>query len=211
MWRSFLFEREIAMEEIAFKDYKLAFDELNKMTIQIVNDAFHETKLQNYESSKDEVKEYLEDILIEAYLLGSKSAAYILGEDIPPSSDGLERTINKSIDGKTFRDRIDDHLDIGSLDGLITLVESEFQRTFNASLFDSAQTFTQHTGRPVLKQWITMQDDRVRDTHDYLYGMEIPLDQPFYTFDGDYAMYPHDFTKAENNVNCRCLLLFNVV
>lgn len=195
----------------AYRAYQLAFDELNKKTIQIVNQAFDSTNLQNYESSKSEIKEDLEDILIEAYLLGSQSAAYLLGEDVPLNSEKLEQSLSRSIDGITFRDRVDRHLDDGSLDGLTCLVESEFQRVFNNSVYDSAQTFTAMTGRRIMKEWLTMQDDRVRDTHDYLQGMQMPLDQPFYTFDGDFAMYPHDFNNAENNVNCRCVLAIRIV
>ena len=32
----------------------------------------------------------------------------------------------------------------------------------------------------------------------------------FYTFDGDHASRPGKFTKAENNVNCRCVLKFEI-
>lgn len=60
--------------------------------------------------------------------------------------------------------------------------------------------------RVVEKVWATMEDERVRTTHEFLDGVGVPLDTLFFTIDNDSARYPGDFTKAENNVNCRCWL-----
>ena len=38
----------------------------------------------------------------------------------------------------------------------------------------------------------------------------VPLEEEFFTFDGDHAAYPGGFTKAENNVNCRCIVRLTV-
>lgn len=35
-------------------------------------------------------------------------------------------------------------------------------------------------------------------------------DEEFWTFDGDHAAYPGGFTKAENNVNCRCTVELHI-
>ena len=51
-----------------------------------------------------------------------------------------------------------------------------------------------------------MRDDKVRETHDYLEGVEVDLASEFVTFDGDSAKFPGDFSRAENNVNCRCVI-----
>jgi hypothetical protein len=59
------------------------------------------------------------------------------------------------------------------------------------------------------KTWVTMMDDRVRDTHDYLEGETVGIGEDFYTYDGDHASAPGLFELAENNVNCRCELLFS--
>ena len=58
----------------------------------------------------------------------------------------------------------------------------------------------------VTKTWFTMRDEVVRDTHNYLESQSIPLEEEFFTYDGDHAPYPGQFTKAENNVNCRCIV-----
>jgi hypothetical protein len=51
-----------------------------------------------------------------------------------------------------------------------------------------------------------MLDDRVRETHDYLEGVRVGIDDLFYTFDGDAAYAPGGFGDPSNNVNCRCYL-----
>ena len=110
------------------------------------------------------------------------------------------------IDGKTFEDRIADHVIAGDLSGLQTFVESEYHRVFNAAEEDGAYEFQSSCGLGVSKKWVTVRDEAVRDTHKYLEGVSVALDEEFYTFDGDHASRPGEFTKAENNVNCRCVL-----
>ena len=62
----------------------------------------------------------------------------------------------------------------------------------------------------VEKVWATMEDERVRETHNLLDGVGVPLGTLFVTIDGDSARYPGDFTKAENNTNCRCILTYRI-
>ena len=59
----------------------------------------------------------------------------------------------------------------------------------------------------VTKTWGTMLDESVRETHSYLESVSVPLEEEFFTFDGDHAPYPGLFQKAENNVNCRCFVI----
>lgn len=92
------------------------------------------------------------------------------------------------------------------MSGLQTLVESEYHRVFNAAEEDGAYEFQSTRGLGVSKKWVTVRDEAVRDTHKYLEGVSVALDEEFYTFDGDHASRPGEFTKAENNVNCRCVL-----
>ena len=65
-------------------------------------------------------------------------------------------------------------------------------------------------GYGVTKNWYTVMDDKVRETHRYLEGASVSLDEEFWTFDGDHAAYPGGFTKAENNVNCRCTVELHI-
>lgn len=70
--------------------------------------------------------------------------------------------------------------------------------------YDRAVSYSEETGLVPHKVWQTMRDDRVRDTHQYIEGVEVPIDAWFYTYDSDMARFPGDFELPENNCNCRC-------
>ena len=89
---------------------------------------------------------------------------------------------------------------------LVALVESEYHRVYNAAEQDGATDYVNNDGFGVTKNWITVKDADVRETHKYLEGQSVALEEEFFTFDGDHAPYPGKFTRAENNVNCRCIV-----
>lgn len=91
----------------------------------------------------------------------------------------------------------------GGVEDLIRIIETESHRIANETALNTA-------GRAgaTKKKWVTMLDDRVRDTHAYLEGQSVPYDADFYTFDGDHAKAPGLFALPENNINCRCELTF---
>lgn len=92
-----------------------------------------------------------------------------------------------------------------SLQEAITrIAETEMHRIANTAALNTAK----YAGAKS-KTWVTMLDDKVRDTHDYLEGETVDIDEDFYTYDGDHASAPGLFELAENNVNCRCELLFS--
>lgn len=180
-----------------FNSYLEAFDELNIITTA------------SYYSATT-TKELIDDILsvlIRAYRLGIETAGKMMDDELSVDVEDMLEVIYCFIDGKTFEDRAKAHVAEGSLSGLETLVESEFERVFNAALYNGGKQYQDTTGETVSKIWYTMMDDRVRDTHGYLESMVVPLDDYFYTWDGDAALTPHGFSRAENNVNCRCVIM----
>ena len=60
-----------------------------------------------------------------------------------------------------------------------------------------------------MKTWGTMLDDRVRDTHEYLEGVTIPIEAEFYSFRGGSTLYPGQWGIPEEDCNCRCYLTFS--
>lgn len=89
----------------------------------------------------------------------------------------------------------------GLIGKILRVAETEGHRVLNQAMQSTAEK-----GGATTKTWVTMEDDRVRDTHDYLLGETVGIDDLFVTYDGDSAMFPGDFEGAENNVNCRCWL-----
>lgn len=143
--------------------------------------------------------DYLEFVLCLIYAYGWQDAEEIVG--IVPFKDGFDdKSVNLEIDGKTFRDRITED---STVEEIIRIIDTEAHRDYNTGVYDAADS----SGKQgVRKKWFTMLDDRVRDSHQYLEGMEVGLHDAFYTDDGDSALYPGGFSLPENNVNCRCVV-----
>lgn len=82
---------------------------------------------------------------------------------------------------------------------------TEATRAFNAGTLAAAQALT-GPDRPLVKQWLTRNDERVRPTHRNANGQIQLLDDPF-DVGGTPMLYPGDPTApADETVNCRCVM-----
>lgn len=89
-------------------------------------------------------------------------------------------------------------------DAIIRIADTEMHRIANAAALETARRDGART-----KTWVTMMDDRVRDSHDYLLGQTVDIDEDFYTWDGAHAPAPGMFGVPEEDCNCRCECKFN--
>lgn len=89
-------------------------------------------------------------------------------------------------------------------DAIIRIAETETHRDANTAALETATR-----AGATSKTWVTMLDDRVRDTHNYLEGVTVSINEDFYTFGGAHAQAPGMFGVPEEDVNCRCELLFS--
>ena len=172
----------------------LKFDELNTLTTMLSYGGF----------DKDYARQLFRDCLEDAYIEGFASAEYMLQQEEDIEDDLLFFALEKEYDGESIYTKFDNYYEQNDAEKLKVLVESEFHRVYSQGGLDMAEA----TGRDVYKTWQTMQDDRVRETHDYLEGMTIPVKEKFKTLDMDEADAPGGFTLPENNVNCRCWLSY---
>ena len=165
---------------------------------------------REYSDDPEEAVEQVKDVLIKEYRDGWDYLEYQLSMygDFEPELDinKLQEALYVDYDGETFENRIRDYSDAGDEEAFVRVVQTETHRMFNAGSQDAASM----VNRQVYKTWTTMQDDRVRETHDYLEGVTVPVEDEFYTYDGDYARFPGDFKNAANNVNCRCILNYTI-
>ena len=99
------------------------------------------------------------------------------------------------------------------------IVRTETNRTFslaNAERLRQGDARLAATGQRLLKWWLDVGDDRVRDWHaqagrDYTSATAIPIERPF-VVGGEELMYPLDpSASAANTVHCRCVMLTRVV
>lgn len=149
------------------------------------------------------------DELLDLYLLALAEAVQAVNEqfgtDIEPSAQEIQETVYRPIEGATWRDRVLAwYASGGTLADILRIAETEMTRIGNESALGVAVK-----AGATEKTWLTMLDDRVRDTHTYLESVTVPIDARFYTWDGDSAQAPGGFAKAENNCGCRCELRFN--
>lgn len=190
------------MDEL-ISEYILAFDEINALV------AYSFELTEGDENQTQKVADDMLSFLIKAYVMGIKSASEMLSYDIPVNSRDMLEAIYVLIDGKTFEDRVAEHVRNQDVRALQLLAESEYHRVYNTAIKDGGdyyQSSNKDTGTGVSKKWLTMGDNKVRDTHRYLENQTIGLDENFYTYDGDYAPYPGGFQRVENNANCRCVI-----
>ena len=188
------------------------FDRLDTLRSELEEDFSLSTE-DRRKRKKDRIDEIL-DMLIIAYMFGNESANTMLFGDgdsdtdempvMPISVDDMDAAIYRKIADKDWEQRVSDYYDLdnGTVDEVIRVVDTDMNRVYNDAILNVGERADRNG--TVMKTWQTMLDDRVRDQHFSIEGVSVPVDRRFYTFDGDSARYPGDFTLPENNVNCRC-------
>lgn len=184
--------------------YLTALDELNLIMLEVYYSADPKQRVKT-------VTDELFSILVEAYLMGIDHASDMMKSFLVVDQERMESAVYAVIAGETFADRAENHVRNGNVAALQTLAESEYHRVYNTAVSDGVTEYIRETGAVVEKVWLTVGDDRVRDTHEDLQGVSVGVNDRFYTFDGDSALFPGGFANAQNNVNCRCWLEYRRV
>ena len=179
------------------------FDELNALRVRITQ-VFADGRRPSKKEEEDILDEIL-DLLLLSYALGVNVTNASLSSDWEPTIDEIMETVDERVAGKTWRERVREYFaNGGSADEIVRVAETEAHRISNTAALKAATI-----GGATEKTWMTMLDDKVRDTHDYLNGQTIGINEEFYTYTGAHAPAPGLFGEAEEDVNCRCELLFS--
>lgn len=173
----------------------MPFDEINALKEYLIAIEKNGKRI-----NPDEAADLLEDLLIVSYVDGVDAVNEAFGIKAKPDSAKLDASIRKKVGDDTAEGRVRKYAESGDIQSIIRVIETDSHRVYNAGAYDTASS----NGVKAMKKWVTARDDKVRDTHDYLEGVSVPLESDFYTYDSDHAPYPGAFEKAENNVNCRC-------
>lgn len=188
------------------QEYLNSYDELNNLV------SASTSLFKTGEIDDDDFLDYVLTMLVMAYENGYNTTSEMTGLNVADLDIiKLEEALDKKVDGKTYEDRIRTYLkDVDNNEEEIArVVETEYHRIFNEGGFDRAKEI-ENEGYPIRKIWETMQDGKVRPTHEYLQNDGVELDEYFFTFDGDSALAPGGFAMAENNVGCRCWLEYHI-
>lgn len=187
--------------------YIADFDEIHAMAEAII---------EEYEVPADAVQA-VKDYLISVYMDGRRKCLHDLYTDIEEDEDmwmylmpmiHIEDVVEKEIAGKTMSERVLEYVQQKDVESLARVIDTESHRDHETGAYEMAEQVQQITGTRVYKVWHTMMDDRVRDPHDYLEGMRVPLHARFYTYTNDSARFPGDFASADLNINCRCRISY---
>ncbi len=190
-------------------------------TIQQIDKSLHATYLELNgmvqvmfeEETLNEFLDHTEDLLITAFNKGSEDILSMLGrQPIAIDELGLLPRLQSAlthVDGNmTYKNRVILGYYDYSLKEMQRLIGNEYHRLYNTGAYETAKELESSEGVTIMKKWHTMKDDKVRDTHIYLEGDRVPLDEKFYTWDGDSALYPGGFSKPENCIGCRCTITY---
>ena len=172
---------------------RLRFDEINTLVEEISVGSVAEWEALPVEERKKR-KDRFWDCLWDWLLDGWAAGLLFVGKDkdIPDLTSILNWVYPRGTTSELF------DKDITDKDKLKVMIECEANRCFNAGVMEAGK------GENVTKTWETMMDDRVRDSHWWLEGVTIPIDEKFVTIGGDSADAPGMFEQADNNVGCRC-------
>mgnify|MGYP006219977789 FL=1 len=120
----------------------------------------------------------------------------------------VERGLNNGLSTREIANNLleEDQSGIFTLGRANRIARTEATRVVNQSTSASYQTLVQN-GIQVKKQWLTARDEDVRTTHKELEGVIVGANEEFVTSDLDTASSPASFTKASNNINCRCTII----
>jgi hypothetical protein len=184
----------------------LPIDEINaleeKLKVHFDNDGKGKIKSRK---DADAIEDELLDLFLLSYAFGATATNTELGTAEMPSTEAVSAAVDAVIAGETWKDRVEGYYESGgTLYDITRIAETDATRIYNQGALDAVVANNAIT--QANKRWVTMMDDRVRDTHSYLEGTEVPFDAEFYTWDGDHAAAPGMFTLPQNNVNCRCII-----
>ena len=180
------------------------WDELNVIRSRVEAQEISETaedggKKYDAERCIDIVYEYLEM----AWTMGVDNVNENLSTSFAPQDDEMRSAIYQKVADKDFTERIREWSEKGDFEAIMRVADTDAHRVLNESALKTAKKAGAR-----FKTWVTMNDDKVRDTHAYLHAMTIPIDDYFVTFNGDKALAPGMFGIPDEDCNCRCVLTF---
>lgn len=126
----------------------------------------------------------------------------------------ISDAINEGIPMDEIAERVDDVLRMsGSRNWphrAQVIAQTESNRAANSGALAAGMLAQQFEGIPMVKEWLTSDDTRVREVHEEVDNLRVPVDQPF-PVGQSFLMYPGDPVGAPSDIiACRCSLLVKV-
>ena len=177
----------------------LPFDALNllKRRLRVHFDT------EGHIKSRKDCEDIIDDMLF-LFLLAYTEAVEGINQQfstrIEPSTQEVQDTVYRRIDGATWQDRVLAwYATGGTIDDILRIAETEVHRIGNTAAYDTAVKAGATT-----KTWVCMMLPTSRDTHIYLDGTTVPIDGYFYSYKGGKTQFPGEWGIAEEDCNCLC-------
>ena len=162
-------------------------------------EALKQARTEDFKRIRDEYIDRVTEAFEIDYMLGVYDAEFQLGKKIDPDYADIKAVLDRKIDGKDYRERIEGYFEDGTPYDIARVISTDAHRIYNEAMFKGAKS-----AGATSKTWNCMMLPTSRDTHIYLDGTTIPLEAPFYTYLGNSAMFPGQFGVAEEDINCLC-------
>ena len=140
----------------------LPFDELNAF-IERLRTRYADGQLpQGNKDEEEDIIDELLDLFLLAYSMGNEVTNENLSSNWMPPVDEVMQVVDAEVADKTWRERVEDYFENGGTGADIArIADTEMHRIANTAALDTAKRAGARN-----KTWVTMMDDRVRDTHD---------------------------------------------
>ena len=182
----------------------LPLDELNRLNTEI-RTRFGDAQLPQSKADEEDIIDELLDLFLLAYAMGNSVTNSNLSSEWMPPVDEVMKVVDAKVADKTWRKRVEEYFANGGTGADIArIADTEMHRIANTAALDTAKKAGAKN-----KTWVTMRDDKVRESHDYLLGQTVGINDDFYTWDGAHAPAPGMFGIPEEDCNCRCELMFS--
>lgn len=138
----------------------------------------------------------------------SESLYTSLGKDIKQLNKQIAGEISRGISNASMYSEIARNISGYARipkNNAMRIVRTESHRIQTKAAIDACEK-AKSKGADVVKQWDSSLDGRTRKSHRKLDGQIRELDEPF-EVNGHKAMFPGDFGRPEEDINCRCAIL----
>lgn len=176
------------------------WDSINALEEQ-AQEALKQAHTEDFKARVDKYLDEVEELFEMDYMLGVLDASMQIGKSIDPDYEDISKAINKEIEGKDYRQRLEEYFSSGTPYDIARVIETDAHRIYNTAIYESGLKAGATT-----KTWNCMMLPTSRDTHIYLDGTTVPIDAEFYNYKGESTMFPCEWGIAEEDCNCLCTI-----
>lgn len=214
------YNRKRALE----REIRKELAKMNNRAVQRMRSTLRETFEESYyrtgwyveNATKTRVIPIMKDEFIEAALENEISGldwATRMGRNREEIVIQINESITQGLnEGETYSQmaqRLNDRLSVGTskAERIVRTEGHRIQEEAKTRALDGAS----ERGIKMVKRWVTSADERVRDRHIEMEGQEVEYEEDFELPDGTRGRYPGAMGNAEDDINCRCIYVVEVV